>query len=208
MQKRLKFLCSTTDGFAVAQYDLETRGPGDFFGSRQHGLPTLQIADLMNDTRTLHAAQSEALPHAGGGPAAGRPGPRPAGRTGTADVRQGRADELKKRCHTKNSCDSAFFTLFHSDDPLQNAGSQGIQLCFQCGQAQQAVEPLIHGIHRVARHGDQQHRASQVSQRGQQRPAEPGQVYQSPQQRPGKIAVVQQYTPKDSGASRKTQRRQ
>ena len=61
VQKRLKFLCSTSDGFAVAQYDLETRGPGDFFGSRQHGLPTLQIADLMNDTRTLHAAQSEAV---------------------------------------------------------------------------------------------------------------------------------------------------
>ena len=54
VQKRLKFLCSTTDGFAVAQYDLETRGPGD-------GLPTLQIADLMNDTRTLHAAQAEAV---------------------------------------------------------------------------------------------------------------------------------------------------
>lgn len=61
VQKRLKFLCSTTDGFAVAQYDLETRGPGDFFGSRQHGLPTLQIADLMNDARTLHAAQAEAV---------------------------------------------------------------------------------------------------------------------------------------------------
>lgn len=61
VQKRLKFLCSTSDGFAVAQYDLETRGPGDFFGSRQHGLPTLQIADLMNDIRTLHAAQIEAV---------------------------------------------------------------------------------------------------------------------------------------------------
>ena len=60
VRNRLKFLCSTTDGFAVAQYDLETRGPGDFFGSRQHGLPALQIADLANDTRTLHAAQSEA----------------------------------------------------------------------------------------------------------------------------------------------------
>lgn len=60
VQKRLRFLCSTSDGFAVAQYDLETRGPGDFFGSRQHGLPTLQVADLMNDTRTLHTAQSEA----------------------------------------------------------------------------------------------------------------------------------------------------
>ena len=61
VQKRLKFLCSTSDGFAVAQYDLETRGPGDIFGNRQHGLPTLQIADLINDTRTLHAAQSEAV---------------------------------------------------------------------------------------------------------------------------------------------------
>ena len=60
VQKRLRFLCSTSDGFAVAQYDLETRGPDDFFGSRQHGLPTLQVADLMNDTRTLRAAQSEA----------------------------------------------------------------------------------------------------------------------------------------------------
>lgn len=60
VQKRLRFLCSTSDGFAVAQFDLDTRGPGDFFGSRQHGLPTLQIADLMNDTRTLHAAQAEA----------------------------------------------------------------------------------------------------------------------------------------------------
>lgn len=60
VRQRLHFLCTTTDGFAVAQYDLENRGPGDFFGNRQHGLPSLQIADLMNDTRTLHAAQAEA----------------------------------------------------------------------------------------------------------------------------------------------------
>lgn len=60
VRQRLHFLCTTTDGFAVAQYDLENRGPGDFLGSRQHGLPSLQIADLMNDTRTLHAAQAEA----------------------------------------------------------------------------------------------------------------------------------------------------
>ena len=59
VRQRLKFLCSTNDGFAVAQYDLETRGPGDFFGSRQHGLPALQIANLMTDTRTLPAAQRE-----------------------------------------------------------------------------------------------------------------------------------------------------
>ena len=74
VQKRLKFLCSTSDGFAVAQYDLETRGPGDFFGSRQHGLPTLQIADLMNDTRTLHAAQSEAAALLAEDPLLQRPG--------------------------------------------------------------------------------------------------------------------------------------
>ena len=59
-RERLKILCKTNDGFEIARADLSQRGPGDFFGSRQHGLPTLQIADLMNDTRTLHAAQSEA----------------------------------------------------------------------------------------------------------------------------------------------------
>ena len=73
VQKRLRFLCSTSDGFAVAQYDLETRGPGDFFGSRQHGLPTLQVADLMNDTRTLHAAQSEAAALLAADPLLARP---------------------------------------------------------------------------------------------------------------------------------------
>ena len=57
VQKRLKFLCSTSDGFAVAQFDLETRGPGDFFGSRQHGLPTLQIAEVVsNYSRTMQQA--------------------------------------------------------------------------------------------------------------------------------------------------------
>ena len=60
VQKRLKFLCSTTDGFAVAQYDLETRGPGDFFGSRQHGLPQLALADLSGDLRLLQEAQAAA----------------------------------------------------------------------------------------------------------------------------------------------------
>ncbi len=60
-RERLRFLCRHSDGFEVAKYDLETRGPGDFFGSRQHGLPTLRIADLATDTRTLLAAQEEAL---------------------------------------------------------------------------------------------------------------------------------------------------
>ncbi|MFV0413173.1 MAG: ATP-dependent DNA helicase RecG [Oscillospiraceae bacterium] len=60
-RERLKFLCQTADGFEVARYDLEHRGPGDFFGSRQHGLPTLRIADLAADTQVLKAAQEEAL---------------------------------------------------------------------------------------------------------------------------------------------------
>lgn len=61
VKKRLSFLCRTSDGFAIAKFDLETRGPGDFFGSRQHGLPTLRIADLAADSRVLYAAQQEAL---------------------------------------------------------------------------------------------------------------------------------------------------
>ena len=60
VRNRLQFLCRTNDGFALAKYDLETRGPGDFFGNRQHGLPTLRIADLMADSRVLYAAQEEA----------------------------------------------------------------------------------------------------------------------------------------------------
>lgn len=57
VKERLHFLCQTQDGFEVARYDLEHRGPGDFFGNRQHGLPTLQLADLMGDTRVLEVAQ-------------------------------------------------------------------------------------------------------------------------------------------------------
>ena len=60
VRERLRFLCHTSDGFAVAKYDLETRGPGDFFGQAQHGLPTLRVADLVQDTRTLKVAQEEA----------------------------------------------------------------------------------------------------------------------------------------------------
>ena len=60
VRERLHFLCRTSDGFEVARYDLETRGPGDFFGEAQHGMPTLQVADLVQDTRTLRVAQEEA----------------------------------------------------------------------------------------------------------------------------------------------------
>jgi ATP-dependent DNA helicase RecG len=52
-QKRLMTLCSTTDGFVIAEKDLELRGPGDFFGTRQHGIPALRIANLYRDTDVL-----------------------------------------------------------------------------------------------------------------------------------------------------------
>ena len=49
-----------SDGFKIAEEDLRLRGPGDFFGSRQHGLPELHIADLGADMNVLKAAQEAA----------------------------------------------------------------------------------------------------------------------------------------------------
>ena len=54
---RLKAFCKTTDGFKIAQEDLKMRGPGDFFGSRQSGLPTFRVASLGSDMETLTVAQ-------------------------------------------------------------------------------------------------------------------------------------------------------
>ena len=56
--QRLKALCKTTDGFKIAEEDLKLRGPGDFFGSRQSGLPTFRVADLSYDLSTLKEAQA------------------------------------------------------------------------------------------------------------------------------------------------------
>ncbi|HIZ84572.1 MAG TPA: ATP-dependent DNA helicase RecG, partial [Firmicutes bacterium] len=51
--RRLQVMCSTSDGFKIADEDLKLRGPGDFFGSRQHGLPDLKIADMLEDMEVL-----------------------------------------------------------------------------------------------------------------------------------------------------------
>lgn len=58
--ERLNVLTSTTDGFKIADEDLKLRGPGDFFGSRQHGLPEMKIADMMTDGEAIREAHSAA----------------------------------------------------------------------------------------------------------------------------------------------------
>lgn len=59
-KERFEIMCKTSDGFEIAKKDLELRGPGDFFGSRQHGLPDMRVANLMTDTRILYEAQKTA----------------------------------------------------------------------------------------------------------------------------------------------------
>ena len=59
--QRLKALCKTTDGFKIAEEDLKFRGPGDFFGSRQSGLPAFRVADLSFDLSTLKQAQQASV---------------------------------------------------------------------------------------------------------------------------------------------------
>lgn len=59
-KQRFDILCKTTDGFEIADADLKMRGPGDFFGARQHGLPHLRIADILTDTELLLCAQNAA----------------------------------------------------------------------------------------------------------------------------------------------------
>jgi ATP-dependent DNA helicase RecG len=58
---RLDALVETTDGFVIAERDLELRGPGDFFGTRQSGLPTLRAGDLLRDHALLEDARKDAL---------------------------------------------------------------------------------------------------------------------------------------------------
>jgi ATP-dependent DNA helicase RecG len=57
---RMQVMCETVDGFRIAEQDLRLRGPGDFFGSRQHGLPEMHVADLGTDTETLMRSKEAA----------------------------------------------------------------------------------------------------------------------------------------------------
>ncbi len=58
---RLKALTDTTDGFEIAERDLQLRGPGDFFGTRQSGMPTLRVGDLLRDHALMEEARREAV---------------------------------------------------------------------------------------------------------------------------------------------------
>lgn len=60
VKARLKIMTRTNDGFKISEEDLRLRGPGDFFGSRQHGLPEMHVADLGADVNTMQLAQNEA----------------------------------------------------------------------------------------------------------------------------------------------------
>jgi ATP-dependent DNA helicase RecG len=59
-RERLKAMASTSDGFVIAERDLELRGPGDFFGTRQSGLPRLRTGDLVRDRDVMEEAHREA----------------------------------------------------------------------------------------------------------------------------------------------------
>ena len=58
--ERMKVMTRTNDGFEIAEADLTLRGPGEFFGTRQSGLPNLRIANLIQDASLLEAAKTEA----------------------------------------------------------------------------------------------------------------------------------------------------
>ena len=60
-ESRLGAMTSTNDGFEIAELDLQLRGPGEFFGTRQHGLPEFKLADITNEMALLQQAKDDAL---------------------------------------------------------------------------------------------------------------------------------------------------
>jgi ATP-dependent DNA helicase RecG len=59
-RERMRTLVESSDGFHIAEMDLKLRGPGEFFGTRQSGMPALHVADLLRDRDVLEMARAEA----------------------------------------------------------------------------------------------------------------------------------------------------
>lgn len=57
----MRIMQDSTDGFKISEKDLELRGPGEFFGTKQHGLPELKVANLFSDMKILKIAQNDAM---------------------------------------------------------------------------------------------------------------------------------------------------
>jgi ATP-dependent DNA helicase RecG len=60
-RERIRTLVESTDGFYIAEMDLKLRGPGEFFGTKQSGLPSLRVANILRDTELLELARREAI---------------------------------------------------------------------------------------------------------------------------------------------------
>ena len=60
-KERMKIMCETNDGFKISEKDLEIRGPGEFLGTRQHGLPAMRVGNLMSDMQILRDAHDAAF---------------------------------------------------------------------------------------------------------------------------------------------------
>lgn len=60
-KERMKIMTETNDGFELSEKDLELRGPGDFFGKKQSGVPEFKVADMVHDYRTLETARNDAM---------------------------------------------------------------------------------------------------------------------------------------------------
>ena len=60
-KERMKIMCQTNNGFIISEKDLELRGSGEFFGTKQHGLPEFKIANLFQDVEMLKNVQSLAI---------------------------------------------------------------------------------------------------------------------------------------------------